>query len=384
MSNTPYPKTNSPLALANIARGLIGIGLLVLVLGWVVAPERMWSNVLLVSTFLLGIGLGAGFLLAGLHLTGAKWDRGLTCLPERLWVFLPIGGIGILMVLALGTSIYPWSHPEGDMVHILDPHKFKGWWLQHWFVVLRAVFFLGLYIVLLRGAVLARRTGSVHTGRFMAGFVVALMLTVWMAVSDWVMSLEPAWFSTMFGFYCFAGFFSSAIATVTLVGLAFKKYGLMKNAFSEAQLHDLGKLQFAFSTFWMYVWFSQYMLIWYTDNPEETSYFINRIDSAWGALFVANLFLNWIVPFFALLSARAKRSVSIMTQVAIVVLVGHWLDLYMMIVPSVEKEGGFAFGVYEIGIGLGGVGLFLFIFLRIRSALANEPEATTVMAPAAH
>ena len=132
-------------------------------------------------------------------------------------------------------------------------------------------------------------------------------MTFTLASVDWVMSLEPLWYSTIFGVYNFAGLFLSGLAAIILVALWLERTGPLQNVLNDEHLHDLGKLLFAFSIFWMYIWFSQYMLIWYTNIPEETSYFVRRVHGLWFALFLANVVLNWLVPFVVLLRRDAKR-----------------------------------------------------------------------------
>lgn len=364
MSTTNIIKLEHSPAITNFARSLAVIGAVVFVAGWIISPVRAWSNFLLVSVYLLGIGLGTGFFLAGLHLCGAKWAKAIHCLPEKLWIYLPVGAIGILTVLLIHPSLYAWYNPTPELEHHLV--SFKGMWLNRPFMLFRAIVFLATWIFLIHGCVKASRRSQPNVGRWAAGFVAVLMLTIWMAASDWIMSLEPEWFSTMFGFYVFAGCFSSAIAVMIIVGLWLRNKGILQNVFTEQHMHDLGKLQFAFCTFWMYIWFSQYMLIWYTNIPEESNYFVQRIQGPWAPLLVVNLFLNWIIPFFALLSARAKRNSRIMLQIAVIVLVGHWLDLYIMILPTAQAvgDGLFPFGIWEIGIAAGGIGIFLLVFQK--------------------
>jgi len=161
-------------------------------------------------------------------------------------------------------------------------------------------------------------------------------VTFTLASVDWIMSLEPMWSSTIFGVYNFAGLFESGLAAIILAALWLERQGPLRGVLTEEHLHDLGKLLFAFSTFWAYIWFSQYMLIWYTNIPEETTYFLRRLHGVWLALFLANVVLNWVVPFAVLLRRDAKRMRRVLGLVAAVVLVGRLLDLYLMIFPSVK------------------------------------------------
>jgi hypothetical protein len=192
------------------------------------------------------------------------------------------------------------------------------------------------------------------------------------------MSLEPEWFSTIFGLYNFSGMFVAALALMTLQSIWLRRRGGFLGVLSGEHLHDLGKLMMAFTTFWAYIHFSQYMLIWYANVPEETGYYILRSDGAWGSLFLLNVAVNWLVPFLVLLPVQAKRSSSVMAKVAALLLVGRWLDLYLMVMPVVSGGRGPQMGIWEIGLFAGAIGLVSLLMVRgLRSAALvpmNDPR----------
>ena len=180
-----------------------------------------------------------------------------------------------------------------------------------------------------------------------AGGLVLFAITVSLASFDWIMSLEPNWYSTIFAVYQFAGLFQSALAAMIIAVVWLHRRGPLRDILGEHHLHDLGKLLFAFSSFWMYIWFSQYMLIWYANIPEETTYYVERTQGAWGVLFLLDMLLNWAVPFLVLLRRPPKQRPEILVKVAAVVLIGRWLDLYLMITPV--KTGPVPpFGLWEV------------------------------------
>ncbi|MGE5193994.1 MAG: quinol:cytochrome C oxidoreductase, partial [Deltaproteobacteria bacterium] len=200
-------------------------------------------------------------------------------------------------------------------------------------------------------------------------------ITCWLASHDWIMSLEPEWTSTMFGVYNFGGLFLSSLAAITVLVVWRRSRRHSKFPVSGSQLHDLGTLLFAFSSFWMYLWFCQYWLIWYVNNPEETIWFVRRSHDHWPALSLLNLALNWGIPFSVLLFRAAKRNPYILGGVALVILMGRWLDLFEMILPS-QPNALPAFGVIEAGLLLGAAGAFLWAMDFALSDDVVDPQPT--------
>ena len=353
---------------------LAGIGAATLVAGLFWAPQRTWLNLLLVSYYLLGLALAGMAWLAIQYVSGAHWSTALRRVPEAMAGVLPSGAVGILAVLILHPSLYPWTagvHVEGDAP------GFKLVWLSLSFFRIRAVAYLlgwlGFAWAMLR---ISRRQdsdgGLSQTRRstaLAALFLVFFGITFWLASFDWIMSLEPEWYSTIFGFYNFAGAFLSGLSTLALLLVWLQRNSPLKTVIRQQHLHDVGKLLFAFSTFWAYLWFSQYMLIWYANLPDETVYYIRRLHGFWQPLFVLNLVLNWVIPFFALLPRMNKQRTGILVRVSIVLLAGRWLDLYLMIMPPFSG-GKPRIGIWEIGLVAGMVGAF---GLGLLAALRRAP-----------
>jgi Ni/Fe-hydrogenase subunit HybB-like protein len=178
----------------------------------------------------------------------------------------------------------------------------------------------------------------------------------------WLMSIDPHWFSTMYSWYTFASTFVSGVSLIVLFVIYLKNRGELEYVTQE-HLHDLGKFMFAFSIFWTYLWFSQYMLIWYSNQPEETLYFIQRIGTAdhagpYKGIFFFNLIINFVCPILILMKKAGKRNYTLMTFMAVLIIFGHWVDFYQMVMPGTVK-GNPHMSWYEFGIPLGFVGLIM-------------------------
>jgi hypothetical protein len=189
----------------------------------------------------------------------------------------------------------------------------------------------------------------------------------------WIMSIDAHWYSTMFSWYTFASTFVAATALITLFVVFLKNTGHLEYTNRE-HLHDLGKFMFAFSIFWTYLWFSQYMLIWYANIPEETVYFKVRQQGPYRAIFLLNLLINFVAPFLLLMTRGSKRNYGTITMMAVLIIFGHWLDFYQMVFPGVMKDAKgdthVPFMLADLGIALGFVGLIMFVTAR---ALAKAP-----------
>ena len=344
-------------------------GLAILAAGFYFVPQRAWANLLLGAYYVAGLGLAGVVFVAIEYVSGAGWCVAFRRVPEALAETLPLGAVLLAAALLGGVYFCPWA---------IDSHEsmgpgmwFKEMWLSVSFVLARAAVYIGLWIWLARRIVAHSRRqdqdgGIAHTranARLSAAFLVVFGVTFWLASFDWIMSLEPHWYSTLFGVYHFAGLFLSGLAMIAIVAIRLERLGPLRGILTAEHLHDLGKLIFAFSAFWMYIWFSQYMLIWYANIPEETTYFIRRLEGFWEPVFVLNVLLNWLVPFLVLLHVPAKRSPGLMLKVCWVILVGRWVDLYLMIFPALTG-GSPLFGIWEAGIMVGIVGGFFLSLLH--------------------
>ncbi len=358
-----------PPGLQRLLYGLGLAGVATLLAGSVLEPERTWANLLLAANYVIGLAL-AGLVFVALHyVCGASWSTAFRRVPEAMAAVLPWAAAPFLVVLIVSPWLYPWV--TEDLAAGQAALWFKDWWLSRGFFSARTILYLALWIWFARAILGESRrqdadSDPLHSrknARLSAAFLVVFGLTFWLASFDWIMSQEPHWYSTMFGVYQFSGLLLSGLAMIAILAVWLERLGPLRDILTEEHLHDLGKLLFAISTFWMYIWFCQYMLIWYANIPEETSHYVRRLHGFWEPVFILNFLLNWAVPFLVLLHVPAKRSRSLLVKVCWVILVGRWVDLYLMIMPPVVGEQP-VFGIWEVGMMAGAAALFFLGIFR--------------------
>jgi hypothetical protein len=343
---------------------LTAVGTIAAVAAAAIDPHRMWANWLLVAYYALTLALGGLCFVAIHYASGATWAVAIRRVPEALAAVVPVAAAGAAVVLIVSPELYPWT--GGDFGSASGATlTFKRVWLDGPFFLARAAAYAALWTIfawaILRHSRLqdrgedGRRTAA--NRRLSGAFLAIFGVTFSLASFDWIMSLEPGWYSTIFGVYQFAGLFLAALAAVVLLSLWLERTGPLAGVLHDNHLHDFGKLIFTFSTFWAYIWFSQYMLIWYANIPEETTYFVARTHGGWFPFFVLNVVLNWVVPFAVLIRRDAKRDRRVLAAVAATVLLGRWVDLYVMILPPIVGERALP-GLSEAGVFVAGTGLF--------------------------
>jgi len=348
--------------------------------------QRLFVNLWLNNVYFTGISAIGVFIVAVHYVAYGGWYVLIKRIPEALAYYLPIGGIIMLLVFILGRhDIFHWTHeglyevgnPEYDPI-LAGKHGF----LNFPFFLIRMIIYIGLWILFSR---LLRRNSineDIHGGTtyydknivLSGAFLVIYGITSSTSAWDWVMSVEPHWFSTMFGWYVFSSWFVAGLAATTLAVIILKQHDYLRMVNSN-HLHDLGKFVFAFSIFWTYIWFAQFLLYWYANIPEEALYFIERLGGNEGHfkwLFFVNLIVNFAFPFLVLMTRDAKRQMIMLKIVTIVVLVGHWLDFYMMMMPGTLRTDA-GFGFIEFGTALVFLGLFLLAFTRGLSKASLVP-----------
>ncbi|MGB0523116.1 MAG: quinol:cytochrome C oxidoreductase [Flammeovirgaceae bacterium] len=356
---------------------------------------RLKANFWINNVFFTGLAVIGVFFFAIQYVAMAGWSVAFLRVFKSFGNFLPIALI--LMVggyFLVHHEIFHWTHDylydqsnKDTFDAIIDGKKSYFFWPlspeDHFafFFVARMVVFLGgwtlFFLILKKNSYAEDLEGGLgryrKLVRISAGFIVFFAVSSSIGAWDWVMSIDTHWFSTMFGWYVFASWFVAGLAAMTLVITMLKKAGYLPMV-NENHLHDMGKFIFAFSIFWTYIWFSQFLLIYYANIPEEGVYFLERLNSDhYGKIIFINLFLNFFFPLLVLMTRDAKRKMAILQIVCIAVIIGHWMDFYLMITPGTLKAHG-GFGPLEIGLALIYLAVFAFIVFSNLSKAALVPK----------
>lgn len=370
-----------PARLRNMSIALMLVGLLVIIIGGATKlngdhteQTRFWIVLLHNSVFFLLVTVASVFIQAAASLAQGSWIVAYKRIPEAIganvWVFGVIAAV-ILLFIAMGLDvdghnpIYHWVHPEGDEVlegktAFLNKGMFAGFTIVT--IALWSFFGRKFRSLSLAQEKAPRNSSKIHwtTVKWAGGFLFVYALTQ-MSTTPWVwiMSIEAHWYSTMFSWYTFASAFVSGMAVILLFTVSLKNQGYLELV-SKEHVHDLGKFMFAFSIFWTYVWFSQYMLIWYANIPEETTYFKMRQQGPYGLIWYAVFIINFIMPILILMSRPSKRNYFTVSFMAMIIIFGHWLDFYIMTMPGPLGEN-WTLGWYELGVFAGFAGLLMFL-----------------------
>ena len=362
-------------AMQRVPIALIAVGVIALVVGLVTAAERTWMNLLIDGFYMLSLGVSCLFFFATQRLANARWSVPIRRIPEAFSLVLPAAA-ALMVVLAFGFhALYQWTDPAKLVEDHALVHAGRETYLAPTFVYVRMVVVVALWLVfairirrLSLAADASREAGlAAHTrlNRYAAVFTPLFAITFTIAAYDWIISLDPKWFSTMFSVYVFAGSNVQGIAAIALATVILKRkrmFGTAGPLITDDLIQTLGTMMLAFSTFWAYIWVCQYLLIWYSNIPEEVTYYMTRSSAPWLPVFLGGFVISWVIPFFTLLPRNNKRSLRVMTAMSILILVGRWLDLYIMVTPG--KSASPQFGILEIAMAAGLVGAIYLIFIR--------------------
>ncbi|MFQ5739219.1 MAG: hypothetical protein ACE5JX_09400 [Acidobacteriota bacterium] len=358
-----------------VAAGVGLLGVLISVLLGLGSKQLVWASYLISCLFFLSLGLGSLFFVLVQFASRAGWSVVVRRLAEHAMGTLPL--VAILTVpLCLGLhELYPWSRGEVLAQDALLGHR--AVYLNSSFFFLRSLIYLLSWTIIawwFRSQSLRQDLsgGGGVTRRLQAASGPALVwfgLTVTFAAFDWIMSLDPHWYSTIFGVYFFSGCVVAGLAFLVLVIVVLQQQGFLIRAVTFEHLHDLGKLLFGFTVFWAYIAFSQFLLIWYANLPEETEWYACLLENGWEPVTVLLVLGHFVVPFFFLLPRDIKRRRSTLLAAAIWLLVMHYLDLYWLVMPNFHPGSLPGLGDLATLVAVGGLFTSWLSMLLRRGAL---------------
>lgn len=355
-----------------LVMGLMALGVITFLFGLFVDAPRVWKAYLIYNTLFFGLGIGGLFFLVIHYLAGAGWNVAVRRVTESFASYVIFGALGTVVLLCGLKYIYPWTNPSVmESSHVL--HGKVGYFGWKFFSA-RVIFFVAM-TAFFAWRLLANSTNQDEEGGLelraaqkplSALFLVmfAPLFTVFSV--DLLKSLDPKWFSTMFGVYVFIGFVQGSIAAVIITIKSLQKNGYLSNV-NENHFHDLGKYLLGFTIFWAYIGVSQYLLIWYANLPEETGYYLIRQVPGWLGWSLLLPAVRFLLPFLLLLPMQNKRRSNFLVKVAYIVMFGAWLDLYLIVMPNFSTS--FSISIWDVGLALGFFGLFTFC---VRKFLAGH------------
>jgi len=376
----------------------IVIGIITVVAGLFFNTDREFSNLLLMGYYFTNVCIAGAVFCAIQYAAQAGWSASMIRIPQAFVKVLPIAAFTLIAIIAAGiftthnvvengqTIAKSYLYSAWTTHGLTDPKALnydpviagKAGFLNLPFFFIRLILFLGLYSILARILVKYSENEDEIGGmvNYKKSFNLACVFLLVFGLSDpiygfdAIMSLEARWYSTMFGWYNFAALWVSGLSVITLTIILLREKGYF-SWLNENHLHNMGLFMFAFSVFWTYVWFAQFLLTYYANLPEEAIYFYRRWEPEFKPWFWLNIVINFAAPFLALMSRDAKRKTQVLKVVCIILILGHWLDYYMMIMPDTVGTAGRGFWYEEVGTFIGFAGLFTFLMLTALSKVKS-------------
>jgi len=372
----------------------IVVGIIAIIVGFMVNADRTFSNLLLMGYYFTSICAAGAVFCAIQYAAQAGWSASMIRIPQAFARILPISAAILIIIIAAGihfthtvvkdghSVVQPYLYAQWATPGLTDPKSplydttiaGKSSFLNIPFFFIRLIGFLVAYS-LLAGMLVKYSENEDEIGgmvNYKKSFNIACVFLLVFGMTDpifgfdTIMSLEARWYSTMFGWYNLAALWVSGLAVITLTIILLKEKGYFE-WLNENHLHNMGLFMFAFSIFWTYVWFCQFLLTYYANLPEEAVYFYKRWEPEFKPWFWLNIVINFAAPFLALMARDYKRKMQLLKVVSIILILGHWLDYYMMIMPDTVGPDGRGFSFEEIGIFIGFAGLFSYLMLNALS-----------------
>lgn len=369
-NNLTYVKKELPASVQKIGLVLLVVGVLLGLLHVVIDAQHALYGYLLAYMFLLSIAIGSLFLFALEYIAGADWSVPIRRVVEYAAAVTPVLLLLAIPLLLNLSTLFPWARPIAPGDKMLQA---KSPFLNPTFFIIRTVVCIGLwslfYMLLSRNSRKQDETKdqllTKKNIRYSAIFIPVFAITLTMSAIDWMMSLEPHWYSTIFGVYFFAGSVLAGLSVATVATVLLLQKGFLHPRMTNEHLYSLGALLFAFINFWAYIAFSQYLLIWYANLPEETFWFLGRYQGGWVVVSLSLILIHFIIPYAVLLSQPAKMDPKRLKFAAIWILCAHLIDLYWLVMPNLKGEHfSFLSMLLQFAFPLASVGLVILVFAR--------------------
>ncbi len=364
-----YVKKDLPVRLKSIGMTLLvlfgGLGLI----GFLINPARASYSYLTTFLFLVSVGVGSLFLVALEYVAGADWSTPFRRVSEFLAAIIPFLILLIIPLLFNMHNLFSWTHKS--IVNNSEILKGKAVYLNIPFFFIRSLGILVIwsifYFLIIRNSrkqdLSKEQLLTSKNIKLSAGFMPVFALSLTAISFDWIMSLEPNWFSTIFGVYFFSGTVWCALAALTLAVVLLNERGYLHSKITKEHYYTLGVLLFTFTAFWGYIAFSQYLLTWYADIPDETVWFMHRWVGIWKVVSLLIVITHFIIPFFYLLSYKSKTNIKKLKFISIWILCAHYLDIYWMVMPSMNYNSQiYSFSWTDLVYPVAAIGLVILIF----------------------
>lgn len=371
MGNTDltYNKKDLPASISKIGLVLLVIGAVLGVAAFFADHSRAVFNYLVAFAFMISIGVGALFLIALEYVAGADWSVPIRRIVEFFAATIPLLAILVIPLLLNIGELFHWSHAEA----VAEDQILQGKapYLNIPFFIIRVFVIIGIWSLFYYFFVKNSKKQDSNKGqklttiniRLSAIFIPIFALTISISAIDWLMSVEPHWFSTIFGVYFFSGTVVAALAAVTLATVLLKENDYLHPAMTNDHLFSLGAMLFAFVNFWGYIAFSQFLLIWYADLPEETFWFLQKWEGSWAIFSIGLIVIHFLVPYIVLVSQPAKMDPKKLKFISVWLLFAHLFDIFWLVMPEMEQlSGGYIFSWIDFIFPIAVVGIVMLVF----------------------
>ncbi len=356
---------------------LILIGLAAIIYGLMYEPARAWNNILLNNMYFISLSMGALLFFSLQYITNSGWSALFQRIPLAMGIWLPVGAVLMLLLYFGLPDIYKWAQPGITETDKLIAHKQP--FLNVPFFMVRIIFYftmwIGLFIVLRRYALkedISADLSSFSKLRYYSKvFIFTAAFFFSLAAMDWIMTIDAHWYSTLFGFRAAVTSIYYAVAVIILIIFWLRSQGYF-GELNEAHRHDFARYLFRFSIVWGYLWFMQFLIIWYANIPELTAYYYPRFIGEWQVLFYSEPLINFAIPFIVMMADDVGKNRIILITISILLIFGQWISLFLQIMPG--STGMLSFGFIEVGSWLGFAGLFLLIVFAALAKSSLKPS----------